>query len=493
MLRIELLRDLRIVVGDEERPPIRSRKARLVLAFLAVKPGMHSREVVASTFWGDGLPGASRNSLSKELGVIKRVLGEGRLATTRETIGLPSGAGIAVDIREFDNHREREEFGRALSLWRGDFIQDTSHPWANSERLRYRRRAARVHLGGAAEARESGRIQLAGELEAAAIELDSTLADFGLNSMRVERGGDSSGRTEGNAAVITKPRTLQERLAEEVEELEEGKERGPFLFGLSSLDAVTGGLSRGAAMIIAGRPNMGVTTLALTLAVSTAVHEGGSCALFSPEFGELDLAQRLIAMCSGLSGSAIRKGQLSQKHWPRIVRAANKLETAELFFDDSPRIGLGELEEKIGALRQKLDRGLDLVVIDDVHLLSEQSSIGANTLDVAEILFRLCRMAREDGPAIVMTTKVSSAVEERLVKRPLLSDIPGYGDLASRPEQVLLLYREDHYDIEAEPPGRLDVEVAENRHGSTGTVPLKLVVSGPRIVEHDFGSALPDF
>lgn len=490
MVQIEVLRDLRVVVDGEERPPIRSRKARLVLAFLAVKPGPHSRELIASTFWGDGLPAASRNSLSKELGVIKRVLGEGCLAINREAIGLLGGEEVAVDAREFDACREREEYSRALDLWQGDFLQGTSHPWADSERERYRGRLARVHRGVAAEARESGRVRLAEELEASAVELDPAPEGFGIGS--VGRWGGAGSPPPTRPVEKREPRPPVRSLGEEVAKVEAGGTL-PIRFGLPTLDDVTGGLRPGTAMIIAGRPNMGATTLALTLTISAAIREERGCALFSPELDEIDLAQRLIAMRAGLSGSALRKGQLRQEQWPRVVKAANELESASLYFDDSPSIGLEELERKVEQLQREIEGGLDLVVVDDAHLLSEQSSIGADDLGSAEILFRLRRMARDRGPAVAMTTKISPAVEDRPVNRPGLDDIPGYRNLASRPEQVLLLYREDYYDPEATPPGRLDIQVAENRHGSTGTVSLKLVSAGPRVLEHDFGLESPYF
>ncbi len=415
---------------------------------------------------------------------MRKALGEEPLVTTRDTVGLPSGPELEVDVREFDNRLERDDFSGAVRLWRGDFLQDTSHPWADGERARYRHRAARAHLGAAAAMREAGRPQQAVDLEIAASELDPKVASAALHSAW------PAGSAGGPAAVTRdeRPVAIQEAAADIAEEIETGVPRGPLFFGLPSLDNLTAGLPRGAAMIIAGRPNMGVTTLALTLTLYASVQDNRACAHFSPDFDETDLAQRLLAMRTGLSGTALRKGHLKSSQWPRLVRAANELESASLYIDDSPTLGIAELEVAIERLGQDLEGGLDLVVVDDVHMLSGQARIGEDNRRVAEVLFRLCRLARNGGPAIVMTTKISPAVEERAVKQPLLHDIPGYGDLASRPEQALLLFREDYYDPDSDRPGRLEVEVAENRNGPRGIVSFDLVTSGPRILERPASS-----
>lgn len=521
MLRIELLRDLSISIDGQDVPSPRSLKGRLVLGFLAIKPGMHARETLASQFWADGVPEAGRASLSTELKHIRRLIGQEHLAATRDTIGLLRADDLAIDVRDFDEAIGRGEPQIAAGLWKGDFLQDVSHPWADELRHRYRLKAARAFAAAAKSLTATGQhadalellhqarplmthadvlqeqlvrsLIAANNLIEARNELDDLIgahAERGvlppptLVSLRksLERGDTS--KTPSPRLPAKKAANTAKRIGDlEVELPAESKTFDGLPTGFRDLDALLGGVPKSALTVIAGRPNMGASTLALTLGSTAALDLGMTCVLFCPEMTEAELSHRLIGMRARISSASIRMGRVRSLEWPRLLKATQKLSEANLLLDTTPTLSLAHMREAVEGFEREHGIPIDLVVVDDSHLLSGEASLSRDSPAAAQVLFDLRRYARDSERTIIATTKVAADCEARPDKRPTLRDLPGYSAIASRPDVVLFLYRDDYYHSDSEHINELEIIVAGNRGSdATGVATTVFIPRGPRIV-----------
>jgi len=284
--------------------------------------------------------------------------------------------------------------------------------------------------------------------------------------------------------------------------------------GLDSLNAKMGGLHRSDLIILAGRPGMGKTSLATNIAFNAAqrllrekedgVPEGkrlgAACAFFSLEMSADQLATRILAENSGISGESLRMGKISQHDFRNLARAAAELEQLPLYIDDTPGLTIAALRTR--ARRLKRQRGIDLIVVDYLQLLSGsgRSSEANRVQEISEISRGLKQLAKELHVPVIALSQLSRQVEARENKRPILSDLRESGSIEQDADLVLFVYREEYYVNFQKPTepapdaGELDpiniayqewqrqmekvhgiaeVVVAKSRHGSTGTVPVK--------------------
>ncbi len=241
--------------------------------------------------------------------------------------------------------------------------------------------------------------------------------------------------------------------------------------GFSMLDRMLGGFQKSDLIILAGRPGMGKSSFAISVAQNAAKLHDTRVAIFSLEMSNEQMVQRLLAMETGIDSHRLRLGQIYDKEWPILLEAANRLAQTNIFIDDTPAASVNEIRTK--ARRLFAEHGLDLVLIDYMQLMSGQSGRNENRQqEISYISRSLKGLARELNVPVLALSQLSRAVESRADKRPMLSDLRESGSIEQDADAVLFIYREDYYIEDTDRQNIADVIVAKHRHGSTGTVSL---------------------
>lgn len=267
--------------------------------------------------------------------------------------------------------------------------------------------------------------------------------------------------------------------------------------GLRDLDAKLGGLHPSDLLILAARPSMGKTALAVNIAFNAANRyaetggaEGGMVGFFSLEMSADQLATRILADQSNISGDSIRKGEIREDDFRRFVEASQRLSQVPLYIDDTPALTIGAVRTR--ARRLKRQYGLSLLIVDYLQLLQgsgTRQSEGNRVLEISEITRGLKAIAKELEIPVIALSQLSRAVEQREDKRPQLSDLRESGSIEQDADCVMFIYREEYYLSRTEPEvgtekhiewqdkmGRLhniaEVIVAKQRHGPIGPVRL---------------------
>ncbi|MGN6276443.1 MAG: replicative DNA helicase [Solirubrobacterales bacterium] len=284
---------------------------------------------------------------------------------------------------------------------------------------------------------------------------------------------------------------LSEILHDEVDRLEKLSTGETELTGTPSgfrdVDAITGGFQPGNLIIVAARPAMGKSALVANIAENVAVKKQQPVAFFSLEMSEVELAQRFIACRARISGDKLRKGQVSKKDWPKVLRACNELEEAPLWFDDSSDLGILDLRAKARRLHaQEQERGgLGLIILDYIQLMRSDDHRANRVEQVGQISRGLKILARELEVPVVAISQLSRAPEQRTPPKPQLSDLRESGQIEQDADVVAFLYREDYYrDPDEEPDGLADLIIAKHRNGPIGTRKLVFLDRYPKFADH---------
>ena len=255
------------------------------------------------------------------------------------------------------------------------------------------------------------------------------------------------------------------------------QEAGTAITGVKTkfrdLDSKTAGFQKGDLIIVAARPSMGKTALALNLAMNSAEITPGAVAIFSLEMPAEQVATRILAANSGVEIQKLRTGQLNDEDWSKVNEATQRLKQMNFFIDDTPRIKVSEMYAKARKLAQ--DEGLYMIVVDYIQLIQATGKSDSRQQEVSEISRRLKAMARELNVPLIALSQLSRSVEARQDKRPMLSDLRESGALEQDADLVLFLYRDAYYNRdENDNSNREDVEllIAKHRNGPTGKVLL---------------------
>lgn len=244
--------------------------------------------------------------------------------------------------------------------------------------------------------------------------------------------------------------------------------------GFTMLDRLLGGLQKSDLLILAGRPGMGKTSFALSIALNASRRSNARVAVFSLEMSNDQLVQRLLSMETAIDSHRLRMGDISEDEWPILLEAANMLGTAPIFIDDTPAASVNDLRTK--ARRLYAEHGLDLIMIDYMQLMTGSSAGGGRNenrqQEISYISRSLKSLARELNVPVIALSQLSRAVEARADKRPMLSDLRESGSIEQDADVVLFIYREDYYVEDSDRQNIADVIVAKHRHGSTGNVSL---------------------
>ena len=281
---------------------------------------------------------------------------------------------------------------------------------------------------------------------------------------------------------------LREILADYMEKLDQLHERRGSIVGVPSgftdLDRLTGGLQKSDLIVLAARPGLGKTSLALSVAHNAAVKYQRSVAIFSLEMSKEQLAQRLLSMDASIDQQRLRTGWIEDDEWERIVIARDKLEEANIWIDDTASISTTELRSK--ARRLHAEYGIDLVVVDYLQLM--QATIGGRrnenrVLEISEISRSLKALARELNMPVLALAQLSRAVESRQSKVPQLSDLRESGSIEQDSDIVMFIYRDDIYNQESEKKNIADVIVAKHRNGPLGEISLYFQANQTRFLD----------
>jgi replicative DNA helicase len=261
-----------------------------------------------------------------------------------------------------------------------------------------------------------------------------------------------------------------------IERLTAAEESGSGVTGVATgfldLDRIVGGLQPGNVIVVAARPSMGKTALALGIAEHAALSQERSVAIFSLEMSGDELIQRLLSSTAIVDAGRIRAGRLAPEDWSRIGRAADRLSAARLFIDDSEGVTVGEMRTKTRRLKSR--EGLDLLVVDYIQLMEggRRMRDENRVQEISTISRGLKMLARDLAVPIICVSQLNRAPDARPDKRPMLSDLRESGAIEQDADLVLMLYRDDYYNDDSEEKGVAEVNIAKNRHGPTDRVKL---------------------
>ncbi|MEW5783599.1 MAG: replicative DNA helicase [Bacillota bacterium] len=240
--------------------------------------------------------------------------------------------------------------------------------------------------------------------------------------------------------------------------------------GFTDLDHISSGLQESDLIIVAARPSMGKTTLALNIAHRIAVKDKKPVAFFSMEMSKEQLAQRLLCAQAQIDAQNMRRGFLSQDEWQRLTRAVGPLSEAPLYIDDTAALSVMEIRAK--ARRLKAEKGLEILFVDYLQLMRGFSRSENRQQELSEISRSLKALAKELNIPVIALSQLSRAVEKRPDRRPILSDLMESGGIEANADMVLFIYRESYYNRDAEKANVAEIIVAKQRNGPVGTVEL---------------------
>lgn len=272
-------------------------------------------------------------------------------------------------------------------------------------------------------------------------------------------------------------RPIHDVLLENHAKIEERSNNSSQITGIESgfydFDKLTTGLHEDQLIILAARPAMGKTALALNIAQNVATKSGKAVAVFSLEMGAESLVERMLSAEGTIINHHIRTGNLTVDEWQRLIYAQGQLAEAPIYIDDTAGIKIGDIRARSRRLSQEND-SLGLIVIDYLQLIQGSRSVNRQQ-EVSEISRQLKIIAKELKVPVIALSQLSRSVEQRQDKRPILSDIRESGSIEQDADIVAFLYRDDYYQQpkEGQPESNVtELILAKNRHGSLGTVKL---------------------
>ena len=244
--------------------------------------------------------------------------------------------------------------------------------------------------------------------------------------------------------------------------------------GIIDLDKLTAGFQKGDLVIIAGRPSMGKTALALTIARNAAIENNSGTAIFSLEMSSDQLGQRLLTSEARVDNSHVRRGSLPSGKWKNINIASGKLAQAPLYIDDTPALSILDLRSR--ARRLKRERNIEMIIVDYLQLMQGPKNSENRQNEISQITQSLKALAKELDIPVVALSQLSRAVEQRTKKEPQLSDLRESGAIEQDADVVIFLYRPSVYDKDDESvKGMAYLIVAKQRNGPTGRVTASFI------------------
>lgn len=290
-------------------------------------------------------------------------------------------------------------------------------------------------------------------------------------------------QTEAAIFAVTESRIrtsyspLKDIVKKSIENIERFQEYREMVTGVAShytdLDKLTAGFQPSDLIIIAARPSMGKTALALSIARNVAMVGGIPVGVFSLEMSKEQLAMRLLCAEARVDSHKIRTGFLSQQECVKMLNAAGKFMDTPMYIDDTPAISVLELRAK--ARRMKADRGLGLVVVDYLQLMQGRQGVERREQEISDISRSLKGLAKELNVPVIALSQLNRKVEERNQKRPLLSDLRESGAIEQDADVIAFIYRDEVYNRDSPDKGIAEIEISKHRNGPIGRVKLKYI------------------
>jgi replicative DNA helicase len=245
--------------------------------------------------------------------------------------------------------------------------------------------------------------------------------------------------------------------------------------GFRELDKLTSGFQPGNLIIVAARPSMGKSALALCTAANLGVRHEVPVALFTLEMSKAEVTQRLMCSEAKVESQRLRSGRLAQDDWPRLTAACDKLMKAPIYVDDTGSITMMELRSKARRLKSREPK-LGLIIVDYLQLMTTGASVENRVQEVSQISRQLKVLARDLDVPILALSQLSRAVEQRHDKRPILSDLRESGSIEQDSDLVAFVYRDEYYNHEeSDQQGLAELILAKHRNGPTGAVKLSFL------------------
>lgn len=279
--------------------------------------------------------------------------------------------------------------------------------------------------------------------------------------------------------MIKEIKPIQEVLVKAQEEIEFLSKNGADITGVPSgftdLDRRTTGFHGNELIILAGRPGMGKSALAINMATYMTINAKKSVALFNLEMGATQIVNRMFSSIGQIDGQKLRTGRLDHNDWKKFNEALSLLADTKFFIDDTPGITVAEIRSKCRRLKNS-DKGLDCIIIDYLQLISSSNKYsGQRTNEVSEISRDLKKLAMELEVPVIALAQLSRGVEQREDKRPLMSDLKESGSIEQDADIVMFIYCDDYYKFKSKERPTLsptELIISKHRSGSTGTVDL---------------------
>lgn len=254
--------------------------------------------------------------------------------------------------------------------------------------------------------------------------------------------------------------------------------------GFVDLDRLTSGLQPGNLVVLAARPSMGKSALALAISANLAVRTDTPVAVFTLEMSNEEVMQRLMCSEARIDSLRLRNGRLSIEEWARLTNACDRLSTAPLYVDDAGSLSMVEIRSKARRIKAA-EPGLGLVIVDYLQLVTSGQRAESRVQDVSQISRSLKMLAGDLKVPVLALSQLSRAVESRHDRRPVLSDLRESGAIEQDADLVMFVYRDDYYDEDSEHQGIAEIILAKHRNGPTGTEKLSFQKRYAKFADHD--------
>jgi replicative DNA helicase len=268
--------------------------------------------------------------------------------------------------------------------------------------------------------------------------------------------------------------SIQTAIKEAIEKLDElARHEGDITgipTGFKDLDEKTAGLQDSDLIIVAGRPSMGKTTLAMNIAENAAIKHEKPVAIFSMEMSAQQLVRRMFSSLGQIDQNKLRTGNLDDLDWPKLTSAMNLLHKSHIFIDETPSLSPAELRARARRLKREHDIGL--IVVDYLQLMAVPGTRENRATEIAEISRSLKAIAKELQLPVIALSQLNRALEQRPNKRPVMADLRESGSIEQDADLIVFIYRDEVYNEETPDKGKAEIIIGKHRNGPTGTVLL---------------------
>jgi replicative DNA helicase len=288
---------------------------------------------------------------------------------------------------------------------------------------------------------------------------------------------------------------IQHAINEAIEKLQELAEHDGDITGIPTgfkdLDEKTAGLQDSDLIIVAGRPSMGKTTLAMNIAENAAIKHEKPVAIFSMEMSAQQLVRRMFSSLGQIDQNKLRTGNLDDLDWPKLTSAMTLLHKTHIFIDETPSLSPAELRARARRLKREHDIGL--IVVDYLQLMAVPGTRENRATEIAEISRSLKAIAKELHLPVIALSQLNRALEQRPNKRPVMADLRESGSIEQDADLIVFIYRDEVYNDETPDKGKAEIIIGKHRNGPTGTVVLTFQGHWLRFVNYAPEHAYPQY